>query len=135
MRCCPARSPPIWATISRRFNLRDRVKALFVGVPGPSPRWPEAPTLTAALAPFGVTPPSPNFLARYGIYVVPAAFKTERSRRVREAAEGAAEAREDPQFQEYLAKNELQDLSIGKRGEDFEAAFAADMAELRKLNR
>lgn len=45
------------------------------------------------------------------------------------------QARLDPQFQDYLAKNELQDLSIGKRGEDFEAAFAADMAELRKLNR
>ena len=41
----------------------------------------------------------------------------------------------DPQFQEYLAKNELQDLSIGKPGEDFEAAFAADMAEMRKLSR
>jgi hypothetical protein len=35
----------------------------------------------------------------------------------------------------YLAKNHLQDLSIGKRGEDFEAAYAADMAELRKMNR
>jgi hypothetical protein len=29
----------------------------------------------------------------------------------------------------------LQDLAIGKRDEAFDAAFAADMAELRKLNR
>ena len=28
-----------------------------------------------------------------------------------------------------------QDLSIGKRGEDFETAFAADIAELRQMNR
>jgi hypothetical protein len=62
-----------------RYSLRDRVKALFVASQDRSPRWPEAQTLTAALEPFGVKPPSPNFLAR------------------------------------------------------FEAAFAADMAELRKL--
>ena len=43
------------------------------------------------------------------------------------------QARHDPEFQAYLAKNEMQDLSIGKPGEDFESAFAADMAALRKL--
>jgi hypothetical protein len=30
---------------------------------------------------------------------------------------------------------DLRRALVGKRGEDFEAAFAADMAELRKLNR
>ncbi len=118
-----------------RFSLRDRVKALFVASQDRSPRWPEAQTLTAALEPFGVKPPSPNFLARYGIYVVPAAFKLNDPAKYEKLQKALLQARQDPQFQEYLAKNELQDLSIGKRGEDFEAAFAADMAELRKLNR
>jgi tripartite-type tricarboxylate transporter receptor subunit TctC len=118
-----------------RYNLRDRVKALFVASADKSPRWPEAPTLPAALAPFGVTPPSPNFLARYGIYVVPAAFKRNDPAKYDKLQKALLQAREDAQFKDYIAKNELQDLSIGKRGEDFEAAFAADMAELRKLNR
>jgi len=118
-----------------RFSLRDRVKALFVASQDRSPRWPEAETLTAALEPFGVKPSSPNFLARYGIYVVPSAFKLNDPAKYEKLQKALLQARQDPQFQEYLAKNELQDLSIGKRGEDFEAAFAADMAELRKLNR
>jgi hypothetical protein len=100
-----------------------------------SPRWPKAPTLTAVLAPFGVTPPSPNFLARYGIYVVPSAFKRSDPAKYEKLQKALLQAREDRRFQEYLAKNELQDLSVGKRGEDFEAAFAADMAELRLLTR
>lgn len=118
-----------------RYNLRDRVTALFLASQDKSPRWPEAQTLTAALEPFGVKPPSPNFLARYGIYVVPAAFKLNDPAKYEKLQKALLQARQDPQFQEYLAKNELQDLSIGKPGEDFEAAFAADMAELRRMNR
>lgn len=116
-----------------RVNLRDRVRALFVAAQDRSPRWPEAPTLTAALASFGVAPPSPNFLARYGIYVVPASFKLSHPGNYATLQKALLQARQDPEFQAYLAKNEMQDLSIGKPGEDFEAAFAADMAELRKL--
>ena len=58
-----------------RINIRDKASALFVGAQKKSPRWPEAPTLAEALTPFGITPPSKDFLARYGVYVVPAAFK------------------------------------------------------------
>ncbi|SEP28507.1 Tripartite tricarboxylate transporter family receptor [Rhodospirillales bacterium URHD0017] len=118
-----------------RYNLRDRVTALFLAAQDKSPRWPEAQTLTAALEPFGVKPPSPNFLARYGIYVVPASFKLNDPAKYEKLQKALLQARQDPQFQEYLAKNELEDLSIGRRGEDFEAAFAADMAELRQMNR
>ena len=116
-----------------RYNLRDRAKALFLASQEAGRRWPEAPTLTAALAPFGITPPSPNFLARYGIYVVPSAFKRNDPAKYEKLQKALLQAREDPPFQDYLAKNEMQDLSIGKPGEAFEAAFAADMAELRKL--
>lgn len=116
-----------------RVSLRDRVRALFVAAQDRSPRWPEAPTLTAALAPFGIVPPSPNFLARYGIYVVPASFKLGHPGNYATLQKALLQARHDPEFQAYLAKNEMQDLSIGKPGEDFESAFAADMAALRKL--
>lgn len=115
-----------------RVNLRDRVRALFVAASDKSPRWPEAPPLTAALAPFGVTPPSPDFLARYGIYVVPAAFKLGHPGNYEKLQKALIQARQDPEFQAWLDKNRMQDLSIGKPGEEFEAAFAADMAELRK---
>jgi hypothetical protein len=78
-----------------------------------------------------VTPASPDFLARYGIYVVPAAFKRNEPANY----EALLQARHDPEFRDHLARNEMQDLSIGKPSEEFEAAFAADMAELRKLER
>ncbi len=62
---------------SARLNIRSQAKALFVGAKNKSPRWSEAPTLAEALAPYGVKLPSKDFLARYGVYVVPAAFKTK----------------------------------------------------------
>ena len=116
-----------------RYSLRYRAKALFLASQEAGRRWPEAPTITAALAPFGITPPSPNFLARYGIYVVPSSFKRNDPAKYEKLQKALLQAREDPPFQDYLAKNEMQDLSIGKPAEAFEAAFAADMAELRKL--
>jgi hypothetical protein len=33
----------------------------------------------------------------------------------------------------YIVKNGLQDLSIGKPGEAFDAEFAADMVEIEKI--
>jgi len=36
------------------------------------------------------------------------------------------------EFQSYIAESELDDLSIGKVGEEFESAFAAEMGETRK---
>jgi hypothetical protein len=43
------------------------------------------------------------------------------------------QARASPEFQGYIAKSRLADLSIGKPGEDFESAFAADMTEIRRI--
>ncbi|MFO1159334.1 MAG: tripartite tricarboxylate transporter substrate-binding protein [Reyranellaceae bacterium] len=40
-----------------RVNLRERARALFLAASDKSPRWPEAQSLTAALAPYGVAPP------------------------------------------------------------------------------
>jgi tripartite-type tricarboxylate transporter receptor subunit TctC len=116
-----------------RLNLRSLTKALFVGAQETSPRWPEAPTLAAALAPFGVTPPTANFLSRYGVYVVPSALKAKDSAAYLRMRQTLLQARASPEFQNYIAKSKLQDLSIGKPGEDFESAFAADMVEIRRI--
>ena len=116
-----------------RMNMRSLAKALFVGAQEKSPRWPEAPTLAAALAPFGITPPSANFLSRYGVYVVPAALKAKDSAAYLKLQQTLLQARASPEFQNYIAKSQLGDLSIGKPGEDFESAFAADMNEIRKI--
>lgn len=116
-----------------RFNLRSMTRALFVGAQNKSPRWPEAPTLAAALAPLGVAPPTPDFLSRYGIYVVPAAFKAKDPAAYAKLQQTLLQARASAEFQDYVARSKLQDLSIGKRGEDFEATFAADGAEIAKI--
>jgi len=116
-----------------RFNLRSMTRALFVGAQNKSPRWPEAPTLTAALAPLGVVPPTPDFLSRYGLYVVPAAFKAREPAAYAKLQQTLLQARASAEFQDYLARSKLQDLSIGKRGEEFDATFAADGAEIAKI--
>lgn len=113
-----------------RLNLRDMTRALFTGARQPSPRWPEAPTLASVLEPFGVTLPSPDFLSRFGIYVVPARFKAADPAGYRRLQQVLLEARETPEFRAYLDRAQLRDISIGRPGEAFEAAFAADMAAI-----
>jgi hypothetical protein len=46
---------------------------------------------------------------------------------------GADLTRASPEFQSNIAKSQLQDLSIGSPGKDFESAFAVDMVEIRKI--
>jgi hypothetical protein len=43
------------------------------------------------------------------------------------------QARASQEFQGYIARSQLEDLSIGNAGEDFESTFAADMVEIRKI--
>jgi tripartite-type tricarboxylate transporter receptor subunit TctC len=116
-----------------RLGMRSLTKALFVGSQKKSPRWPEAPTLTAALAPLGIAPPTANFLSRYGVYVVPSALKSKGLAAYQKLQQALLRARVTPEFESYIAKSQLGDLSIGKPGEDFESAFAADMVEVRKI--
>jgi tripartite-type tricarboxylate transporter receptor subunit TctC len=116
-----------------RMNMRSMTKALFVGAQAKSPRWPEAPTLTTALAAFGVALPSADFLSRYGVYVVPAALKVKEPAAYARMQQALLHARTSPAFQDYIAKLQMGDLSIGKPGEDFERAFAAEMNEIRKM--
>ena len=116
-----------------RLSMRSLAKALFVGSQEKSPRWPEAPTLVTALTPLGVTPPTANFLSRYGVFVVPAALKAKDPAAYLKMQQTLLQARGTPDFQSYIAKSQMEDLSIGKPGEDFESAFTADMIEIRKI--
>jgi tripartite-type tricarboxylate transporter receptor subunit TctC len=116
-----------------RLNIRDKSKALFVGAAAQSPRWQEAPTLADALAPYGIALPSKDFFARYGVYVVSAAFKAKHPKAYAKLQEGLIQARNTPEFQAYLDKNGIQDLSIGQPGEAFQSTFAGGFAEIAKL--
>jgi len=116
-----------------RLNIKDRSKALFVAAKDKSPRWPEAPTLTAVLAPYGIALPSAEFLARYGIYAVPSSFRKNHPDAYRKLQGALIAARSAPEFRDYISNNQLQDLSIGRPGEEFDAAFAADMVGVDKI--
>lgn len=116
-----------------RLNVRDKTKALFVGAAAKSPRWLEAMPLAEALAPHGVTLPTKDFLARYGVYVVPAAFKTKHPEAYAKLQKALLEARETPEFKAYIAKNAIEDLSVGKPGEALQADFEKSFGEIAKL--
>ncbi len=109
---------------SARLNIRDKSHALLLGAPNKSPRWPEAPTLVETLKTYGVTPPTPDFLGRYGVYVVPSAFKEKHPERYKKLQDAMIKARQDKSFQEFIAKRKIGDLSIGKAGEGYTDAFA-----------
>jgi len=118
---------------SARLNIRSQSRALFVGARDKSPRWPEAQTLTEAVAPYAVRLPSDGFLARYGVYVVPTAFKTKYPAAYAKLQQALIEARDAPEFKSFFERNALNDLSIGKKGEAVQASFDADFAEIPKL--
>jgi tripartite-type tricarboxylate transporter receptor subunit TctC len=118
---------------SARFNLRDQTRALLVGAATKSARWPEAPVLKEAISSFGVKAPSDGFLARFGVYTVSAAFKAKYPAAYEKLQKALIDARQSPEFHAFVEKNRLQDLSIGKSGEHYAAAFEADLAEVAKL--
>lgn len=118
---------------SARMNIRDKTRALFVGAPKRSPRWPEAETLADALKQHGVTPPTPSFLARHGVYAVPSAFKAKNPGGYAVLQQALLKARETPEFQKHIATQQIEDLSLGRPGEEFAAAFARDLAAIAAL--
>lgn len=118
-----------------RSPLRSRTTALFIGSDKKSPRWPEAPTLEGLLSGYGVHMPSPHFLARYGVYAVSAAFAEKNPKAYQQLQQGMLKARLGDAFTDYLQKNNLSDLSLGKPGEQYEPVFASEMKEIERLNR
>jgi tripartite-type tricarboxylate transporter receptor subunit TctC len=109
---------------SARLNIREQSHALLLGAAEKSPRWPEAATLTDALKPYGVTPPTPDFLGRYGVYLVPAEFKRKHPAAYDKLQKAMIAAQGDPTIKAAVAKSGITDLSIGKPGEAYADAFA-----------
>lgn len=109
---------------SARLNIRSEAHALLIGAPQRSPRWPEATPLVEALEPYGITPPTPDFLGRYGVYVVPRAFKEEHPEHYARLQEAMIAARRTEAFRDVIARSGIEDLSIGKPGEDYADVFA-----------
>ena len=118
---------------SARLNIREQAHALLLGAPQKSPRWPEAVPVVEALKPYGVTPPSPDFLARYGVYVVPAAFKKNNPEGYAKLQKAMIDARQDEAFQANIMKRGIEDLSIGKPGEGFADAFAKGVSAVKAM--
>lgn len=116
-----------------RLNMRDQARALIIGARERSPRWPEAPTITEVMAPFGITPPTPDFASRYGMYVVPASLKANRPAVRAELQRIFLAGMGTPEYKEYIAKNKLADLVVGQPGEALAPVIAADVAAMEKM--
>ena len=120
---------------SARFNIRDKAHALLLGAPKRSPRWPEAMPMTEALAPYGITPPTDDFLGRYGVYVVPSAFKTAHPDRYAKLQKAMIAARQGKAFKDLLEKRKIADLSIGAAGEGYTAAFRKGVDAIKAMSK
>jgi tripartite-type tricarboxylate transporter receptor subunit TctC len=116
-----------------RSSLRSRTTALFIGSDKKSPRWPEAETLQSQLKTLGVAMPSPEFLGRYGVYAVSAAFAQKNPKGYQELQQAVLKARNGKVFSDYIKANKLADLSLGVAGEQYEPVFAAEMQEIERI--
>lgn len=116
-----------------RSTLRSQTTALFIGSDKKSPRWPEAATLQSQLKTLGVSMPSPDFLGRYGVYVVSAAFARKNPQGYRELQQAILKARAELVFTDYIKTNNLSDMSLGVPGEQYESVFAAEMQEIERV--
>ncbi len=120
---------------SARFNIREQAHALLLGAPKRSPRWPEATPMTEALKRYGITPPTEDFLGRYGVYVVPSAFKKNHPDQYATLQKAMIQARQSPAFRELLEKRKIADLSIGKAGEGYTAAFEKGVNAIKAMRK
>ncbi len=116
-----------------RTSLRSKTTALFIGADKKSPRWPEAQTLQSQLAKLGLTMPSPNFLSRYGVYVVSAEFMKKDPNGYQALQQAFLKARSGSMMTDYIQKNNLTDMSLGLPGEQFENVFRTEMSEIERI--
>lgn len=118
-----------------RLNMRDDVRGLLLGSPVASPRWPEATLLKDALAADGLTAPTDDFLARYHVYMVPAAMRANNPEAFAKLQEAIVSIAELPEYKQFLAEGGVEDLSIMRPGEDFADNFARLGEALKDLGR
>lgn len=118
-----------------RSTMRSKTTALFIGSNKKSPRWPEAETLQSQLKTLGVAIPSPEFLGRYGVYVVSASFAQKNPKGYQQLQQAILKARTGQVFADYVKANNLADLSLGLPGEQFEPVFSAEMQEIERMSK
>ena len=116
-----------------RMNIRDKSKALLLGAQRQSLSWPEAATLDVVLAVCDDT----------AIERIPCALRRLCRVECLQGEDPAAyarlqhaliEARNSPEFQQYITKNALRGpFRSARPGEALEAALSADFAEIQKL--
>lgn len=116
-----------------RFNIRDKARALFIGSDKQSIRWTEAPLMIDVLKPYGVVPPTPDFLARYGVYVVPSAFKKEQPEHYAILQKALVAATQSDSFRARLKDLGIEDLFKGAPGEVFAETFDKAAAALDEM--
>lgn len=116
-----------------RLNLREQTRGLMLGSAKPSGRWPEAELMVDALARYGAEAPSPDFLARYQIYVVRSELKRDHADRFKKLQDAFVAARNLPSYQEHLTKNGYANLSLMARGEEFDEEFGRTKEVLESM--
>jgi hypothetical protein len=79
--------------------------------------------------------PSPNFLSRYGVYVVSAEFVKKDPNGYQALQQAFLKARSGPVMTDYIQKNNLTDMSLGLPGEQFEKVFSSEMSEIERINK
>jgi tripartite-type tricarboxylate transporter receptor subunit TctC len=114
-----------------RLNMRDDVRGLLLGSPNASPRWPEATLVVDALAAEGLEAPTPDFLARYHFYAVPAAMREQHPENFQKLKDAIISIREIPEYKEFIATGGVEDLSIMEPGEKYEDNFRRSLEALR----
>ncbi len=115
-----------------RFNVRSEAKALLLGSANSSPRWPEAPTMVKLLAPYGVIPPTPDYLARYMVYVVPSALRRNYPERYKKLEKAIISLATNDEYQAFIKKQGAGDLSQMKAGSLYREAFRQSMKALQE---
>lgn len=116
-----------------RLDLREEVRGLLLGSPQASPRWPEAELLKDTFERYDVELPSPDFLARYHIYVVKQEFKDNHPERFQKLQDAFLAVRELPEYRTLIAEQGYEDLALMAPGDEFEAGFQRTNEVLQEM--
>jgi tripartite-type tricarboxylate transporter receptor subunit TctC len=118
-----------------RLNIRDQSRALLLGSPKASSRWPEAELFADALKPYGVVPPTPRFLTRYGVYIVSADLRKDHPDRYQKLQKAIGEAMASKSFKDQVAKQGFADLALSEPGDGYREAFAKTLSVIKEMVR
>ena len=116
-----------------RLDVREQVRGLVLGSPQASPRWPEAELLQDAFERYGVELPSPDFLARYHIYVVKQEMKDNYPERFQKLQDAFLAVKELPEYKNLISEHGYEDLALMAPGDRFEAGFQRTYEVLQEM--